>query len=294
MPLWQETQRYEQNDYYAILNVSEKASASEIRRHYHKLALHWHPDKHKGSAKEYATGVFQQLTEAYDVLYSDESRKAYDHVWGRVHAQKERSVPEFAKHVGQSRESSHTDAEACESSEDRQSESECVPPSPLHAPRDPASVRQAQVTSVLNLARRLNQRHRMEHPEMYEKKDKAKQTKPSGSNDEEAGGGDDVLTAGFLGGKSHPQKGCDPQVRLRPGNQDQCTTQDAPEASPASSSQQNHSHALGRSVHSKDQRRSEASEQVGVSGSLSMFEVITNYSSAAFASFTFGSTNRKK
>lgn len=62
--------------YYECLEISESASAKEIKLAYRKLIKKWHPDLHPGD--EYAIERTQEINEAYDVL-SDQVKKAeYD------------------------------------------------------------------------------------------------------------------------------------------------------------------------------------------------------------------------
>lgn len=62
-------------NYYKILNINKNASKEEVKSAYRKLAKVMHPDVNKASdAKE----KFQELAEAYEILYNDSSRKAYD------------------------------------------------------------------------------------------------------------------------------------------------------------------------------------------------------------------------
>lgn len=64
-------------DYYKILGLSRTATASEIKKAYHQLALKFHPDKNPNNRDE-AEKKFKEVSEAYDVL-SDESKKSvYD------------------------------------------------------------------------------------------------------------------------------------------------------------------------------------------------------------------------
>lgn len=65
-------------DYYKTLGVARDASADEIKRAYRKLALEWHPDRHKGDGKEAAEARFKQASEAYEVLKDPDKRKKYD------------------------------------------------------------------------------------------------------------------------------------------------------------------------------------------------------------------------
>ena len=60
---------------YEILNVEKTASASEIKRAYHKAALRLHPDKNPSPD---AAAKFQTLQKVYGVLGDEEKRKVYD------------------------------------------------------------------------------------------------------------------------------------------------------------------------------------------------------------------------
>lgn len=63
-------------NYYKILNVSQDASASEIKKAYHKLAKKYHPDNYAGSKKE-ALDRMSEINEAYDVLMDETKRVLY-------------------------------------------------------------------------------------------------------------------------------------------------------------------------------------------------------------------------
>lgn len=52
-------------DCYDVLGVQETATAEEIKRAYHKLALKYHPDKNKDSGTDMK---FKALNEAYEIL----------------------------------------------------------------------------------------------------------------------------------------------------------------------------------------------------------------------------------
>ncbi|KDP39541.1 hypothetical protein JCGZ_02561 [Jatropha curcas] len=65
-----------QKDYYKILEVDYDATDEKIRLNYLKLALKWHPDKHKGDSA--VTAKFQQINEAYRVLSDPAKRSDYD------------------------------------------------------------------------------------------------------------------------------------------------------------------------------------------------------------------------
>jgi molecular chaperone DnaJ len=63
-------------DYYDILSVQRNASGDEIKRSYRKLAIKFHPDKNPDDP--HAEEKFKELGEAYDVLFDEQKRAAYD------------------------------------------------------------------------------------------------------------------------------------------------------------------------------------------------------------------------
>ncbi|XP_057860768.1 uncharacterized protein LOC131069391 isoform X2 [Cryptomeria japonica] len=63
-------------DYYKVLEVDYDAADDKIRTNYLRLALKWHPDKHKGD--DAATAKFQEINEAYTVLSDRVKRLDYD------------------------------------------------------------------------------------------------------------------------------------------------------------------------------------------------------------------------
>jgi curved DNA-binding protein len=65
-----------ESDYYKVLGVSKRASGSEIKKAYRKLALKYHPDKTKGDKQ--AEAKFKTISEAYAVLSDKEKRQQYD------------------------------------------------------------------------------------------------------------------------------------------------------------------------------------------------------------------------
>ena len=63
-------------DYYDILGVDRKASASEIKKAYRKMALKYHPDKNPDDKE--AEEMFKKAAEAYEVLSDPDKRARYD------------------------------------------------------------------------------------------------------------------------------------------------------------------------------------------------------------------------
>lgn len=63
-------------DYYKVLEVDYDASDDTIKLSYRRLALKWHPDKHKG--EDDVTAKFQEINEAYKVLSDPITRLEYD------------------------------------------------------------------------------------------------------------------------------------------------------------------------------------------------------------------------
>jgi molecular chaperone DnaJ len=67
-----------EKDYYAVLGVSQSATAKEITKAYRKLARELHPDANPGNAA--AEERFKEVSAAYDVLGDEDKRKEYDQV----------------------------------------------------------------------------------------------------------------------------------------------------------------------------------------------------------------------
>jgi DnaJ family protein C protein 3 len=66
-----------EKNYYKILGLPRSASKKEIKKAYRELALKWHPDKN-AEDKEEAEKMFQDISEAYEVLSDDELKGKYD------------------------------------------------------------------------------------------------------------------------------------------------------------------------------------------------------------------------
>lgn len=65
-----------EKDFYKTLGVTKSATADEIKKAYRKLAKELHPDANQNDAR--AEERFKAVSEAYDVVGNDASRKEYD------------------------------------------------------------------------------------------------------------------------------------------------------------------------------------------------------------------------
>lgn len=63
-------------DYYEILGVQKDAVEADFKRAYRKLAMEWHPDKHKGDKT--AEEKFKEINKAYETLSDPQKKAAYD------------------------------------------------------------------------------------------------------------------------------------------------------------------------------------------------------------------------
>ena len=63
-------------DYYKVLGVSQKATATDIKKAYRKLARKYHPDINPNDKE--AEKKFKEINEANEVLSDPENRKKYD------------------------------------------------------------------------------------------------------------------------------------------------------------------------------------------------------------------------
>jgi hypothetical protein len=64
---------------YRVLDIQKDATANEIKKAYHKMALQYHPDKTGGTTTE----KFKLIQEAHSILHDPDQRKQYD-TFGRA------------------------------------------------------------------------------------------------------------------------------------------------------------------------------------------------------------------
>ena len=69
-------------DHYQVLNLHREATRDKIKRAYFHLAKEYHPDRHlqegMENMQEYLEALFRRITEAYDTLLIEKTRKEYD------------------------------------------------------------------------------------------------------------------------------------------------------------------------------------------------------------------------
>ncbi len=88
-------------DYYKILGVDELASSLEIKKAYMKRSLQLHPDKQVGKTEaevEDAIDRFKALTEAYEILSDQPTRRQYDRERDKLAALRD----QYGAHAGAS------------------------------------------------------------------------------------------------------------------------------------------------------------------------------------------------
>ena len=64
------------SDLYKTLGISRNSNSDDIKKAYRALARKYHPDLNSGDAN--AEEKFKTITEAYEVLADENSRKKYD------------------------------------------------------------------------------------------------------------------------------------------------------------------------------------------------------------------------
>ena len=62
--------------YYDVLGIDKKATKTDIKIAYRKLALKYHPDRNHGDNN--CELKFKEINNAYEVLYNDTKRQIYD------------------------------------------------------------------------------------------------------------------------------------------------------------------------------------------------------------------------
>lgn len=70
--------RPEEIDPYKVLGVDKDATATQIKKVYHKAALKHHPDKVPAEQREEADAKFKEIAFAYSILGDEKKRKLYD------------------------------------------------------------------------------------------------------------------------------------------------------------------------------------------------------------------------
>lgn len=66
------------SSYYTILGIQQNATSEQVRSRFLELAKKMHPDRFQGEAKARAEQSFQQITEAFNVLYNPGRRRQHD------------------------------------------------------------------------------------------------------------------------------------------------------------------------------------------------------------------------
>ena len=69
-------------DYYKILAISQNASPSDVKKAYYQLAKKHHPDRNPNDPK--AASLFQDISEAYEVLSDESKRNQYDSLFSNT------------------------------------------------------------------------------------------------------------------------------------------------------------------------------------------------------------------
>eukprot|EP01006_Ploeotia_vitrea_P031325 TRINITY_DN63639_c1_g1_i1.p1 TRINITY_DN63639_c1_g1~~TRINITY_DN63639_c1_g1_i1.p1 ORF type:complete len:403 (+),score=1.53 TRINITY_DN63639_c1_g1_i1:33-1241(+) len=69
-------------NFYEVLEVEERAGATEIKKSFRKMAMKWHPDKNKD--KKLASEKMKVINEAYATLSDETKRDAYDRLKAKI------------------------------------------------------------------------------------------------------------------------------------------------------------------------------------------------------------------
>lgn len=91
-------------DYYRILQIAFTATEPEIKSAYRKMARESHPDLHPEDVAYY-TGIFQEVTEAYETLSDPERKAMYD---ARYRSLVLREQPVYADYYDETPEDTRT------------------------------------------------------------------------------------------------------------------------------------------------------------------------------------------
>jgi DnaJ-class molecular chaperone len=70
------------DDYYKVLGLNRDATAEDIKKHYRKLSMKYHPDRNPEN-KEECERQFKCIGEAYEVLSDERKRQIYNQVGKR-------------------------------------------------------------------------------------------------------------------------------------------------------------------------------------------------------------------
>jgi DnaJ-class molecular chaperone len=83
-------------DHYKVLGVDPKATSSEIKKAYRKLAKEYHPDSTGGDKRKESR--FKEVSSAYEVLGDEKKRAQYDEVREGIRSGRYRQGPRGAGH----------------------------------------------------------------------------------------------------------------------------------------------------------------------------------------------------
>lgn len=66
------------SSYYTILGIQQNATSEQVRSRFLELAKKMHPDRFQGEEKVTAEQNFQEITEAFNVLFNPSRRRQHD------------------------------------------------------------------------------------------------------------------------------------------------------------------------------------------------------------------------
>ncbi|HZS49112.1 MAG TPA: DnaJ domain-containing protein [Blastocatellia bacterium] len=86
------THVFQAEDFYEVMGISRSADQNEIKKTYYALAKRFHPDRSHtlgdASLREKMEKIFQKISEAYETLANEDSRRSYDERIGNTGASK--------------------------------------------------------------------------------------------------------------------------------------------------------------------------------------------------------------